>query len=356
MQDQLREFAAGSRYVQGPGALSRLWPLARSLGRRVAMVADARMLELLADPLTGGASSEDHVFPFSGEITEAAIAALQASVAAADVVVAVGGGKALDAGKALALALRLPVMTVPTIASTDAPFSRGIALYDDSHRLARVAQLPVNPQIVLVDTAVIAAAPADFLRAGIGDALAKKYEAEAALAGGGLNKHGTRPLQAGLIIADGCCRILRRHAAGAVAAAERGLPDEDLEATVEACFLLSAIGFENTGLSMAHSVTRGLVKARQVAGVLHGYHVAYGLLVQFATEGRPDAEIADLRAFLASVGLPRNLAEMGMQGPAPADLEAMADLIMTSPHLGNVPRPVDRFTIRAALERIETFG
>lgn len=355
MQLQLREFAAAGRYIQGPGALAQLWPSARTLGRRAAMIADARVLGLLDARLTAGAGAGDRILPFASEITEAAIAALVGSVPAAEVVIAVGGGKALDAGKAVALALGRPVMTVPTIASTDAPASRGIAIYDEDHRLTRVAQLPVNPQIVLVDTAVIAAAPADFLRAGIGDALAKKFEAEAALAGGGLNKHGTRPLQAGLIIADGCYRVLRRHGAAALQAAARGLPDAALEATVEACFLLSAMGFENTGLSMAHSVTRGLVTARQVSGALHGFHVAYGLLVQFATEGRDDGELADLRGYLSSVGLPRTLSEMGMKEPGAEDLEAMADRIMTSPHLGNVPHPVDRAAIRTALERVERF-
>ena len=356
MVGEIREFAAGSRYIQGPGALARLWPLARELGGPAVMVADAGVLELLTDRVTAGKGPEDRILPFSGEITPTAIDVLEEQSDAPHLVVAVGGGKALDAGKAFALRRGLPVMTVPTIASTDAPVSRGIAIYDDGHRLAQVLQLRVNPQVVLVDTAVIAAAPARYLRAGIGDALAKKFEAEAALAGGGLNKHGTRPLQAGLIMADGCYRVLRRHGVAAVEAAERGVPNADLEAAVEACFLLSALGFENTGLSMAHSVTRGLVKARQVAGVLHGFHVAYGLLVQFATEGRPDAEIADLRGFLASVGLPRTLGEMGMQDPADADLDAIANLILTSPHLGNVPCPVDHASIRAALARIEALG
>lgn len=350
-----REFAAGSRYIQGPGALARLWELGTVPGGRVVAVVDHHVLDLLSQQLTVGAPANSLILPFSGEITAQAIDALEAAAGGVDAVIAIGGGKAIDAGKALALRRLVPVMTVPTIASSDAPVSRGIAIYDDDHRMAVVLQLPANPHIVLVDTDVIAAAPPRYLSAGIGDALAKKFEAEAADASGALNKHGTLPLLTGLIAADGCYRVLRRHAVGAMNAARLGQPDKDLEATVEACFLLAALGFENTGLSMAHSVTRGLVRARQVGAVLHGFHVAYGLLVQFAAEGRVDAEITDLRSFLASVGLPRTLAEMGMSAPSRHDFEAMLDPILASPHIRNVPREVDRTSLLEALERIETF-
>lgn len=354
--DGLREFAAGHRYIQGPGALGRMWELAQGLGARVALVADAGVLAILGPSVMAGAAvGRDTVLPFAGEITADAIGRLvaQASKGRPEVIVALGGGKALDAGKAVALELALPVMTVPTIASTDAPASRGIAIYDSAHRLVRVAQLPASPAIVLVDTSVIAAAPVQYLRAGIGDAIAKRFEGEAVVAAQGYNKHGTLPLWSGLIAAEGCHRLLTTHAAQALRDAESGVASPALEATVEACFLLSAMGFENTGLSIAHSMTRGLVKARDVAGVLHGFHVAYGLVVQLVTEVRPRPEIEALRAFLASVGLPRTLAEMGMSDPRPADFDALADLCLTSPHLSNVPRPLDRAAIRRAIEAAE---
>jgi len=351
----VRIFAACPRYIQGPGALHKLAETTLEIGTRCAIVADAFVLTVVGEQIAEQYHDAARVFPFSGEITLEAVERLtgQAAAHGADVVVAMGGGKALDAGKAVARRLGLPVVTVPTIASTDAPASRGIAIYDDSHRLALVEQLVTNPAAVLVDTSIIASAPVHFLRAGIGDAIAKKFEAEGAFAGGGLNKHGTRPLQAGLIAADGCYRALRAHAEGALRAAERGETNEDLEATVEACFLLSALGFENTGLSIAHSVTRGLVKARQVKDAPHGYHVAYGLMVQFATEDRDDAAIADLRCFLRRVGLPTTLSELGMTDVAACDLDEIARLTMTSPHIGNLGRPVTLDAIRAAIGRIE---
>lgn len=356
--DGLKEFAAGYRYIQGPGAIGQMWDLAHGLGKRAVLVADAGVLGMMGAKLTEGAiPGQDVVLPFSGEITQQAVDRLarEARQGRPAVIVALGGGKALDAGKAVGLDLALPVMTVPTIASTDAPVSRGIAIYDSDHRLAKVLQLPASPAIVLVDTAVIASAPVRFLRAGIGDAIAKKFEAEAVMAANGRNKQGTAPLWSGVIAADGCHRLLRANAPQAMMDAEAGIASPALEATVEACFLLSAMGFENTGLSIAHSMTRGLVKARQVAQQLHGYHVAYGLIVQLVTEGRPVAEINDMRAFLASVGLPRTLAEMGMSTPQPRDFVDLAGLCLTSPHLSNTPRPLDRESIREAIEAVENW-
>jgi glycerol dehydrogenase len=265
----LRTFAAAGRYHQGPGALDLVPEKALALGARPAIVGDADVARLFGERLAAGFASLGVVAPLlvlDGDITHVAIAQLSevAKAGRADVIVGIGGGKSLDAGKGVARALDVPFVSVPTIASTDAPASAGLAIYDDNHVLAEIQQMKRNPDCVIVDTAVIARAPVRFLRAGIGDAIAKKFEAEACAAADGRTKHRTRPSASGLAIADACYRLIRVHAEGALRAAERGEPDEDFEALVEATVLLSALGFENGGLSMAHAVTRGLMQTRIV--------------------------------------------------------------------------------------------
>ncbi|NBB50433.1 iron-containing alcohol dehydrogenase [Rhizobium sp. CRIBSB] len=354
----MRIFASTPFYLQGPGALGRVGEITGRHGTRPAIIIDALVRPLVGQTLEDGFVGSVDIRPFAGEVTEAAVVALADTVGGCDVVVAVGGGKALDAGKAVALRRGLPVICVPTIASTDGPASRGIALYDDHHRLVRVEQLPANPVAVIVDTAVIAGAPVRFLRAGIGDAVAKMFEAEGCWAGGGLTKHGTRPTHSARAIATAAYGLLRAHAVAAVAAVEHHQLTEDLEATVEATVLLSAMGFENGGLSIAHSTTRGLMTLRGARDRLHGEHVAYGTLVQIAVEDGPDQGIhgdrlADVARFLHAVGLPTCLVDLGVDDVTRDELQTMAGAIMASPHIGNVARPVTQAHLLAALTTLE---
>ena len=87
-------------------------------------------------------------------------------------IVGIGGGKTLDTAKAVAYTLKAPITVVPTIASTDAPCSALSVIYTPEGAFKRYLFLPSNPNLVLVDTQVVANAPARFLVSGMGDALA----------------------------------------------------------------------------------------------------------------------------------------------------------------------------------------
>ena len=305
----MRIFGSPDRYYQGPGVFDELGPILGPLGPHPLIVIDAFMLETLGARLEATLSRAPvsaTIRSFSGEITYAAIDGLIASLdgMVPTAAVGIGGGKSLDAAKGVALKLGLPVVTVPTIASNDSPTSAMIAMYDLNHVMVSVDKLPRSPEAVVVDTAIIAQAPARFLRAGIGDAIAKKFEAEGCLAGTGKTPFGTRPLHTAIVIADACYQTLRKHAADALEAVERREVNDALESVVEAAILMSGLGFENGGLSVAHSLTRGLVKARGAKEAVHGDQVAYGLLVQLAFESRPDIFLLDLMGFYRAIGLP----------------------------------------------------
>jgi len=352
----MRIFAATPLYVQGPGALAEVGSIASRIGRVPAIVIDAQVRPLFSAALEQGIGGQARFVDFSGELTDDAAVALSNRCAGCDLIVAVGGGKAIDAGKAAALRLMVPVISVPTIASTDGPASRGIAIYDEAHRLVRVEQLPANPVAVIVDSRIIAEAPVRYLRAGIGDAIAKSFEAEACWAGHGLTKHGTRPTHSGRAVAGAAYRLLREHAAAGVADAARHEVTEALEATIEACVLLSTMGFENGGLSIAHSVTRGLMRLRGAAERLHGEHVAYGTLVHLAAEQRTDEEIRDVACFLQEVGLPVSLTQLGVNRPSPAEVAGIASATMTSPHMAALSRQLKENDIAASIRRVEALA
>ena len=357
----LRVFAAPARYVQGPGALGALGSLLAEHGSRALVIGDTLVLDLLGDRVR--AVLEPHGVSATcralrGDITADAADTLAApaadgDTALVDVVVGLGGGKSLDAAKAVALRLDRPVVTVPTIASNDSPTSAAVAMYDDRHVLVAVDHLRMNPVAVVVDTELIAAAPTGFLRAGVGDALAKKYEARGCADGTGLTPLGTRPLLTGLAIADACWSTIQEFAVPGLRDCDRGMVTPALEALVEAVVLMSGLGFENGGLSLAHSLTRGLMPARGASTAMHGHQVAWALLVQREVEGADDPELAELATFLTRVGLPTSLAELGMSEATPQEVDEIARLTMTAPHLDNLVRPTTQDDVVAAIRRVE---
>ena len=352
----MRIFATAARYVQGPGALAEIGTHVSGIGTSAFVLVDSLLLDRVAPVLETSlaAAGIDAVCRgVSSEVTDEAIALIaEHAPAGTDLVVGVGGGKSIDIAKGIARRLDVDVVTVPTIASNDSPVSRAIAVYDVDHQLKEVPQLKRNPALVLVDTAVIAGAPPQFLSAGIGDALSKHFEVQACRAAGGITMQGGRGLTIAAIVAAGCYQVLRSQSVAALTALENGRIDEAVEDTVEAVVLLSGLAFENGGLSLAHAMTRGLMAVPGASERLHGEHVAYGLLVQLAATGESDEEIMDLAAFLASVRLPRTLAELGADSTDEV-LEVVASRSIAAPHVKNFPAPLSLDALIDAIRRVE---
>ncbi|WP_447921213.1 glycerol dehydrogenase [Achromobacter aegrifaciens] len=353
----LKIFGAPCRYIQGAGALDTLGQHAALFGRRAALVIDSYVHGVLGPRIEAlCAAQQVSLVPLivEGDLTPAVITQLRAQAAPAgiDMVIAVGGGKSLDAGKAVAKSSHGHLITVPTVASNDAPTSKNYVLYDAHHNLLAVEHMLFNPTIVLVDTAVIATAPAHFFRAGLGDAISKKFEAEQCSRNGGKNMYDGAPALTAQFIADGCLRTLLADGAQAVAVAGSGQPTPAFERVVEAMILMSGLGFESGGLSIAHALTRGLPKISGVAAAPHGLQVAVGLLVQLDLENRGDGMLAELARWYAQVGLPTTLRELGAADvPSDAELRLAAELSLKARHAANFDRALDTDTLAAALRR-----
>jgi glycerol dehydrogenase len=355
---EARIFAAPPRYIQGPGSLDLIGCELRALGRRPAVICDAALLPALEERLRRSLDESglpETILPFAGDVTLRSIekVADEARGFAADVIAGVGGGRVLDAAKGAALRLGAPFVSAATIAATDAAASRGIVVHDETGAVTGVEQLQRSPACVLVDTALIAAAPSRYLRAGIGDALSKRVELDTCRRQGVRSKQGTRALLSAFAMADECHRLIRRHGAAAFAAVERHEVTEDVEAVVEAVLLQSCMAFENGGLSVTHAVAHALAGEPAARDALHGEHVAYATLVEMALEGWPEAEIRELAGFLRSLRLPTSLAELGLPAPGEAALRALADASCGFPHLAARRRPVDPASLVAAIRLTE---
>ncbi len=242
---------------------------------------------------------------------------------------------------------------LPTVASNDAPTSSLIVVYDENHRVAEARRMRRSPNAVIVDTRIIARAPARFLRAGIGDGLSKTFEARQCAISGGMNFFDGRPTLAAQALADRCWEILRADAEAALAACEAGEPDEAMERVVEAAVLLSGLGFENGGLSLTHALLRGLTAEPELAGRLHGELVAYALLVQVELEEHPAEVLTDLRGFHRRIGLPCSLADLGRPEATEALGLRVAEAALGAAYARNFQRPLKASDVAQAILRVE---
>ena len=99
----------------------------------------------------------------------------------ADVLIACGGGKALDTVKTAAIELKKIVFTVPTICSNCSAATAIAVVYNDDGSLEGYSY-PNRPAHIFINPKIIAEAPAEYFWAGVGDALSKQPEVEYATA------------------------------------------------------------------------------------------------------------------------------------------------------------------------------
>ena len=328
----LKIFCSPSRYVQGREATRQLAPelLRMGIGERALFIVGPTA-RAQTEPMwregfqQAGLTFEIH--PFGGQCSMAEIERGQraAQTANASCIIGVGGGKALDTARAVANALNLPVVCCPTVAASDAPCSALSVVYSEDGVFERCLFYKRNPELVLVDTAVIAGAPVRYLVAGMGDALATWFEAETVQRAARPNTLGGGGTLAALAIARLCYQTLLQDGQAALIAARSGVITPALERIIEANILLSGLGFESGGLAVAHAIHNGLTAIPETHDFLHGEKVAFGTLVQLVMEGRPTAEIEEVMAFCVAVGLPLTLRQLGIASLDPAQARLIAE-------------------------------
>lgn len=316
------------RYIQAPGLIARLGEESKGLGGKALIVLDRFLAEILADTVRQGVQPlTAELLIHGGECSEAEIArgGTAGQAAGVDLVIGIGGGKTLDTAKVVAYRLGgLPCVIVPTIAASDAPCSALAVVYREDHTVDYDYFLTRNPDLVLVDTQIVANAPARFLTAGIGDALATWYEAESSRRTDAPNCWGTHGASLAFEIARLCRDTIVEHGAAALAECDANTPGPAFEKVVEANILLSGAGFESGGVAGAHAIHNGLCELADVHGYLHGEKVAIGILGTLLVHGRR-AEYEQVRDYCASVRLPTRLADIGITDATEDKLRRVAE-------------------------------
>lgn len=169
-----------ANYFSFPGAIAKLSEFYPQAALENALwIYGERALAAAIDYLPAEFNSPQAVrASFSTHCSESTVADL-VSAAGSDrqVVIGIGGGAVLDTAKVVARKLGLPLVAIPTIAATCAAWTPLSVWYNDAGQALNFEIFKDANHLVLVEPRIILQAPVEYLLAGIGDTLAKWYEA-----------------------------------------------------------------------------------------------------------------------------------------------------------------------------------
>ncbi len=261
------EFATATRILFGPGKLAEAGTLAAGLGGTHALLVTG------SDPTRGDrlrtllGSSGLAVTPFAvaGEptVSLARAGAERARQCGADLVVAIGGGSALDAGKAIAAlatnpgdpvdylevigrarplaAAPLPFMAVPTTAGTGAEVTRNAVLGSPEHRIkVSLRSARMLPAIALVDPELTLGLPPALTAATGLDALTQLLEPFVSVR--------ANP------VTDALCRDGLERVSRALPRAFADGTDREARTELALASLLGGLALANAGLGAVHGL------------------------------------------------------------------------------------------------------
>ncbi len=302
--------------LRGKNALAEASEQIVRLGRRPLVVSGQSIQQLSQlQVLFERADLEIVTANYTPDCCEASLDRLTDSVTQhqADLIIGIGGGKCLDTAKLLAYRCKLPVVTIPTSGATCAAWTALSNIYSESGAFLSDVSLLKCPDLLILDYSIVATAPPRTLVAGIGDAIAKWYEASVS------SGHSAQTL---LIAAVQQARVLRDilFQKSAAAIAQPGGADwqEVVDATILLAGVIGGLGGAQCRTVAAHAVHNGLTHLPGSHHALHGEKVAYGILVQLRLEemlqGNQLAATArqQLLDFYTEIGLPKTLAELGL--------------------------------------------
>jgi alcohol dehydrogenase class IV len=249
------EFATATRIVFGEGALAEVPAAARELGTR-ALLVTGRSPERVALPAAA-------TFAVEGEPTVDMVrrGVEAAREAGADLVIAVGGGSAIDAGKAIAALVSnggdvldylevigkaqpltrpsVPFIAIPTTAGTGSEVTRNAVLASPEHRVKASLRGPfLLPRLAVIDPELTYALPPAITASTGLDALTQLIEPYVSVR--------ANPMT------DALCLQGMRPAAGALRRAWHDGGDREARRDMALASLFGGLALANAGLGAVH--------------------------------------------------------------------------------------------------------
>ena len=345
-------------YTIGVDAYDDIANICPAYGKKIAVIGGKRALEAAQSAILAAVAKTDMevigVFWYGGEASRENMAMLERQVEAADMIFAVGGGKAIDTCKVLAQETGRPFFTFPTIASTCAACTSLGIVYHPDGSLREYSFSKIPPNHIFINTQIIAEAPDIYLWAGMGDTMAKHYEST-------VSSHGHIPAHSdamGIALSPLCAAPITRWGQKALADCKANtvtyeLTEVILGIIISTGFVSNFVQVDYT-TGMAHAVYNGftVLPNTEHYGHLHGEVVSYGILVLLTVDKQYE-ERDKLFAFNRSIGLPTCLADIHA---VPADLEKVAAKALAGIDLRVWPYPVDAQMLIDGMMELEDYS
>jgi glycerol dehydrogenase len=313
------------RFVVGPGVLADVGAHAAALGKRVLVIGGERAIGTIKEVVTASLEKAGVAYHIEqGSHVDKKRPLVDALIAKgrefkADVVIAAGGGRVVDAGKAVAHGLGAWLISAPTIASTNATATTSASIEGDSQR----SFWYVGPHTVIADTRIIAQAGGRYLAAGMADALPTWTGGRVALRmgkGSGvehvLGLSGAFPSGAAITLAAWTYETILEYGERAYHAAEMGAATAAVDRVVEAIVYGGGVaGPAVGGVGGEHSL-HPANSPYATRPTLHGEQVGFGILVAMHLMHESEDELLTMVRFNQSVKLPTTFADFGVQEPS----------------------------------------
>lgn len=348
-------------FQRGRNTLNEIGTFCKDYGQRILITGGKQALAAAEAKITSSIHAAGltvtGVHWYGGECTwenaERLIQLIQATQT--EVVIAVGGGRAIDTAKAAASKLgHLPVITVPTIAATCAAMTPLSIINNEQGEYMENYNESTCPVGVFVDLDIIAQAPGRWLYAGLGDTLAKLYEYRTTSQG--VEKTG-RVIGA-IHSSHACYDIIKAYGKGAREAVLSQTVTPALAYSVDAIIyyggMCSILGGVNLRGAAAHCVYFGFTYIPEAHQWGHGLLVGFGNLCLLAMEERPDAELIEEIKLAIDCGVPVTLKQIAKVNDA--DLQKVAQVACASSDMKNMPFTVTEQMVVLAIKRVDALA
>lgn len=275
-------------------------------------------------------------------------------VKTADMIFAVGGGKAIDTCKEVHIITSKPLFTFPTIASTCAATTKIAIMYYPSGVSKETLVMDRPPIHTFINTRIIANAPSEYLWAGMGDTIAKHYEVAFSCRNRDLDYLNSMGLQ----LAPLTSVPLIKYGAKAYQDIKNHLCSIELEEVILGIIvstgLVSVLVDHKYNTALAHAMYYGFTLLDEIKEKhLHGEVVSYGVLVQLMVDNNID-EFNKVYEFNKQLNLPLCLGDMDVSIDHP-NLDKVISKAKNNSALEVIPYDISEEMIMKAIIDIENY-